>query len=347
MSSDLSLHPSAKPADRLLFAPTRDHYGVRLALVFGNHAPGGQCPYYAGGKCHHCDIGAGEGVRFTAEWNRQRLAWFREYYCQVVPDVGHLVLYNSGSFLNPGEMPVDLLDEILSWTRSLPTLRVVSVESREMAITRVSVRRLADGVGSGRTARVILGLETADDRLRNEVLAKRIPRPALNKAVETIGLVAADLGAGRLGLAFNILVGGPGTTPQNLLDDALATARFAWECGRIANVPVDLNLHPYYRSARGQTHFPTHARCSHQPVARLASALAAMAASLNAPTAIFIGTADEGFDRDLIPAGWETGVVREAIAKFNQSQDPSVLQSICLAGSCSSDGCPLTTETGS
>ena len=145
--------------------------------------------------------------------------------------------------------------------------------------------------------------------------------------------MAAELGPGRLGLAFNILVGGPGTTSQNLLDDALATARFAWQCGRIANAPVDLNLHPYYRSARGQAYFPTHARCSHQPVARLASALAAMAASLNLPTAVFIGTADEGFDQDSIPAGWETGAVREAFTKFNQSQDPSVLQSICLAGS--------------
>ena len=49
MSRNPSVHPLARPADRLLFAPTRDRYGVRLALVFGNHAPGGQCPYYAAG----------------------------------------------------------------------------------------------------------------------------------------------------------------------------------------------------------------------------------------------------------------------------------------------------------
>ena len=109
------MRPLARPADRLLFAPTQDRYGVRLALVFGNHAPGGQCPYFAAGKCRHCDIGAGEGAAFTSELNRQRLAWFQGQYRQILPEVVHLVLYNSGSFLNPQELPVDLLDEILVW----------------------------------------------------------------------------------------------------------------------------------------------------------------------------------------------------------------------------------------
>ena len=136
MSRNLLIHPLARPADRLLFAPTRDRYGVRLALVFGNHAPGGRCPYYAAGKCHHCDIGAGEGAAVTSELNRQRLAWFQEHYRQVLPEVVHLVLYNSGSLLNPQEMPADLLDEVLVWARSLPALRMVSLETRENAVNR-------------------------------------------------------------------------------------------------------------------------------------------------------------------------------------------------------------------
>ena len=315
----------ARPADRLLFTPTRDCYGVRLALVFGNQAPGGQCPYFAAGQCRHCDIGAGEGAAVTAAVNRQRLAWFQEHYRQVLPEVAHLVLYNSGSILNPREMPAEVLDEILAWARSLPALRVVSLETRENAATEFVLRRVADALGSGRMLRVILGLETSDDHRREEILAKRMPRMAVERAVAAIAAVAADVGAERIGLTFNILVGGPGTTVQTAVDDALKTADFALETGRIAELSIDLNLHPYYRSARGQSHFPAHPRCSPQTVAQVAQAIAERVARRVPPTALFIGTADEGNDRDSIPPDWRAEAVRDALTAFNQSQDASVL----------------------
>ena len=128
----------ARPADRLLFAPARDRYGLRLALVFGNQAPGGQCPYYVAGQCRHCDIGAGEGAAVTSELNRQRLAWFQAKYRQGLPEAAHLLLYNSGSVLNPREMPFEVLDEILVWARSLPAVRIVSLETREYAVTELA-----------------------------------------------------------------------------------------------------------------------------------------------------------------------------------------------------------------
>ena len=190
-----------------------------------------------------------------------------------MPEAAHLVIYNSGSFLNPEEMPADLRDEILVWTRSLPALRMVSLETREDAVSELSLRRAADALGPDRMARVILGLETSDDHLREELLAKQMPRAALRRAVEAIGSAAADLGTERIGLTFNILVGGPGTTLQTAVDDALATARFALEIGRAANLPVDLNLHPYYQSARGRSHFPAHASCSPRTVALVAPRL--------------------------------------------------------------------------
>ena len=138
-------------------------------------------PYYAAGQCRHCDIGAGEGAAATSELNRQRLAWFQGHYRQVLPEVAHLVLYNSGSLLNPQEMPAEVLDEILAWARSLPALRIVSLETRENAVTELSLRRVADALGPGRMLRVILGLETSDDHRREELLAKRMPRAAVQK----------------------------------------------------------------------------------------------------------------------------------------------------------------------
>ena len=243
----------------------------------------------------------------------------------------HLVLYNSGSLLNRRELPAEMLDEILAWARSLPALRVVSLETREGAVTERSVRRVADALGPGHAGRLILGMETADDHLREELLAKGMSRAAVKKAVAAISSVAADLGTGRMGLTFNILVGGPGTTSRTAVDDALATADFALEAGRAANIPVDLNLHPYYRSAQGRSRFPGHPRCSPQTVARAASAIAERIARRAAPTAIFIGIEDEGNDRDTVPLDWPTAMVREALANFNQSQDASALcRALCV-----------------
>ena len=113
------------------FEPVRDRYGWRLSLVFGNHARGGLCPYYTAPQCFHRDIGAGEGTAFDHASNRQRLAWFREYYLPRLTSISHLVLYNSGSVLNPREMPPELLDEIIAFSYSLPGACVVSLDSRE------------------------------------------------------------------------------------------------------------------------------------------------------------------------------------------------------------------------
>jgi len=152
-----------------------------------------------------------------------------------------------------------------------------------------------------------------------------MPRAAVNRVVEAIRSATGDLGHGRIGLTFNILIGGPGTTSQDALDDALRTARFALETARDANVSVDLNLHPYYRGARGQASFPAHPRCSLETTARVASAIAELTASCIPPSVLFIGSNDEGHDRDLIPPGWRADTVREAFDEFNRSQDPSTL----------------------
>src|SRR5271165_5443393 len=80
----------AVPRAESLFEPVRDRYGWRLALVFGNHATGGFCPYYGREQCFHCDIGAGEGTAFDLPTNRERLAWFQEYYRPHLASISHL-----------------------------------------------------------------------------------------------------------------------------------------------------------------------------------------------------------------------------------------------------------------
>ena len=240
------------------FEPVHDRYGLRLALVFGNHAPDGMCPYYVGSQCSHCDIGAGEGAAFDLESNRGRLPWFAGYYRAILGSVCHLVIYNSGSVLNPGEMPPDFLGEIVAFTRSLPAGRVLSLDSREAFIKCESLRPILDAAGEQIAVRPILGVESSDDRIRNEILRKAMPREKIIRVFRDLGDLETEYGTGRIGLDVNIVIGSPGTTSETAVADAAETALFALRAGAEHGVRVDLNLHPYYSGARGHAIFPDH-----------------------------------------------------------------------------------------
>jgi hypothetical protein len=326
----LTLEPSrsaiagAVPRPEVLFEPVRDRYGWRLALVFGNHAPGGICPYYAGGLCYHCDIGAGEGAEFDTATNLARLDWFRDHYRRHLDSIGHLVIYNSGSVLNPREMPPAVLDLILDFARSLPAVRVVSLDSREAYIRFEKLRRILSVIGEGIIVRPILGVESADDRIRNEVLEKAMPRTAITRVFRDLGALAGRYGMNRIGLDINIVIAPPGTTIETAVDDALRTAELALNAGAEHGVSVDLNLHPYYIGARGAARFPDHQRCSIVTTARAAARIARAVRSNNGNSTIFIGWQDEAHDLDQQQRSLELKHARKAFEGFNQTNDPGV-----------------------
>jgi hypothetical protein len=320
------------PRPASLFRPVRDGYGLRLALVFGNHARRGLCPYHAGHRCHHCDLGAGEGAAFEVRTNRGRLAWFRQHYADVLPGLAHLVLYNSGSILNPREMPPDMLDELLAFGRELPGVQVVSLDSRETYISRPSLLRAAEALGPGRMLRPILGLESADERVRNRALDKRMPRAAIAAAFAELREAALELGPGRIGLDVNLMLAAPGTTARTALQDAVDSARFALETGMAAGVPVDLNLHPYYPSNRGLARFPDHPRCAVTLAVSAAIAICQVRSEVAPAARLFFGLEDEGHDSQPELRASELARARDALETFNRTQDPAALEPARAAG---------------
>jgi hypothetical protein len=319
--------PTVAPRAASLFEPVRDRYGWRLALVFGNHAPNGRCPYYPR-ACFHCDIGAGEGSAFDHATNRRRLNWFRDHYRAELDSISHLVLYNSGSILNPREMPPEMLDEILGFARSLAAVRIVSVDSREAYIKPEALVRMISVLGRQIMLRPILGIETADDRLRNDVLQKAMPRVAIERVYSDLSALGRELGPGRIGLDVNIVIAGPGTSPGTAVEDAVATARYALDLSAHQRISVDLNLHPYYRGDRGASRFPDYPRCSLGTTVRAVSAIAALVRSMAVDTSIFVGWQDEGHDRERQERDRDLERGRAAFDRFNQTNDPDELNDL-------------------
>ena len=288
----------AQPAPGNVFSTKVGRYGARLALVFGSHARGGVCPYHRAGGCHHCDIGGGEGGAFDKATNRARMEWFQHHYADVLDEVVHLILYNSGSVLNAREMPRDLLAEILATISAWPAVSVVSIESREAYITRDSVLEAAAALAPHQQCRIILGLETADDHRREELLGKKMPRAAIERAFTALGEAAAVIGRERIGIDVNLVVAGPGTDPTSAIDDAVGTARFAFALATRSQLSVDLNLHAYYPSARSRARFPDHPRCELLTLARAVDAVDQVAREMSVDAGLFIGEQDEGHDTD-------------------------------------------------
>jgi hypothetical protein len=323
----LTRFAAAAPPAESRFEPARDRYGRRLALVFGNHAPGGLCSYFAAERCHHCDIGAGEGFAFDHAANRARLEWFRANYRPHLDSINHVVLYNSGSVLNPREMPPGLLDEIVGFAGSLPAVRVISLDSREAYIRPDALRRALRVLGGRVMLRPILGVESADDRIRNDVLQKAMPRSAIDRVFQDVGVLATEFGRDRIGLDVNIVIAGPGTTGDTAVEDAVATARYSLISGLENGLKVDLNLHPYYAGSRGAARFPDHRGCSMATTARAASKIASLVRSMANDSFIFVGCQDEGHDRD----GRHRIEIKRARAvfeRFNQTNHPDVLAAI-------------------
>jgi hypothetical protein len=301
----------AIPEAALRFEPVEDWYGTRLALVFGNEAPGGLCPFY-GRQCYHCDIGAGEGAQFDTAMNRQRLIFFQRHYAPVLPRVAHLVVYNSGSVLNPRELAAGSLQAILEYAAGLPKCRVISLDSRETYITRTQLERALGCLRPDQQLRPILGLETQNDQVRLEVLNKSVTRRAVEAAFRALRHYE-----GRAGLDLNIVFGLPPLQGRAAAADAEATARFGLELAALHGVPVDFNFHPYYPSRIAREHFPGHPRADLGAALEAVARIREVILQSGRASRLFIGLQDESHDQE--PAARRAQFARyaELFHRFN------------------------------
>ena len=316
----------AIPEPALLFKPVEDRYGTRLALVFGNEAPGGVCLFYSR-QCRHCDIGAGEGAQFDPGINGRRLIFFRRHYASVLPKVAHLVLYNSGSVLDPRELAARSLQEILEYAAGLAHCRVISLDSREAWISRTHLDRVLGCLRPDQQPRPILGLETQNDEMRLGVLNKRLTRDAVEAAFRAVARYE-----GRVGLDLNIVFGLPPLQGRAAVAEAERTACFGLELAARHGVPVDFNLHPYYPSRIARRHFPDHPRADLGAALEAVTRIRQVILRTGRPSMLFIGLQDEWHDQE--PCARRAQLARYAplFHRFNVTQQPFLPGASAAAG---------------
>jgi len=297
----------------MLFDAVKDAYGTRLALVFGNEYLNGMCPFY-NSQCYHCDIGKGEGLQFSHIMNMNRIKFFESYYRSVLPKVVHLIIYNSGSTLNRQEMSKKTLDAILTFIRTIEKCRIVSFDSREVFITENKLSHILKGLRHDQKMRVVLGVESQSDDVRIGKLYKKMSKRSIDKAFNII----AKFG-GQIGIDFNIVFRPPELTRREAIRDACMTVEYGLRLSDKYKVPIDFNLHPYYRSSAAISKYPNHPNADIKDALNTALQLKKMLKSVNSTSMLFIGCQNEGHDDKRLRKGKTTLGSASKINKINSS----------------------------
>jgi radical SAM enzyme (TIGR01210 family) len=135
-----------------------------------------------------------------------------------------LCVYNSGSFLNPDELPADARRAILQAIAGNDDIERVIIESRPEFIVPEVLAEVAS-ILRGKTVELGVGLETHDETIRTAILNKGVANDAFR------GLKGKVAAHANLRLLFYVLVKPPLLSEGYALRDAVETVSYAFSIG--------------------------------------------------------------------------------------------------------------------
>lgn len=148
-------------------------------------------------------------------------------------------LFCAGSFFNDEEIPPAVRGHVLGRLGALPAVRRVLVETRPEYLTGERVDAALAALGNGAQLEVALGLESADDRVREEIIRKGFGREDFEGALRVLATrpVAA--------LVY-LLVKPPTLSEGEALADAVASGRWVFERAAAHGVTVTAAFQPVF-----------------------------------------------------------------------------------------------------
>ncbi len=186
-------------------------------------SPGCERAVTDGGGCTMCGhlAGALGGKEIPAEtYIDQFLREFKAFDYSHFP---MLCVYNSGSFLNEREVDPKARREILKIIATEKNIKVVILETRPEFITRELVNEI-EKILSDKVVEIGVGLETKNDEIREYCVNKGFNT---EQYLEKTKLIVDS----KLHLLAYVLIKPPFLTEKEAIQDAIETARFAFQRG--------------------------------------------------------------------------------------------------------------------
>lgn len=190
--------------------------------------PGAGCQWYKDtGGCTMCGFNRSTqkftfGGRLFPHWIFMIIFWYAYWLIRKFQPE-QLVIYNGGSFLNDKEIPPSIQLAIMRFVRYNRTIQKIIVETRAEFVISKKLSLYREAL-SDKQLEIAIGLESANDCIRNDCLRKGMSRKVFEKAVA-------------LCREFNILTFAyVFLKPENLSDseaveDAVTTIKYCFDKG--------------------------------------------------------------------------------------------------------------------
>jgi len=220
----------------VIYYEEANHRGkaYRVPLVILRTQP---CEWFRRSGCTMCNYAllAANQEKVTSANILNQVDWALEHLGSST-QYPYVLLSASGSFLSDDEIDPEtrlaVLDKLRRWG-----LKQLSFETRaEFARDPVYLKELKKTFGGGISAGV--GLESADDFIRNAILNKGLPRKILLDGL-------AGLREAGIEYYMYIILGKPFLTPAEDIRDTVASVRFSFDNGGFMCIVFASNLQPY------------------------------------------------------------------------------------------------------
>jgi radical SAM enzyme (TIGR01210 family) len=231
-------------------------------------------------------------------------------------DPVELDLFVSGSFLNPDEVPPDARQLLVERAARHPRIDSILIETRPEYATDAALSAVVAAAGEV-SLEVGIGLESAD----SEILSQRI-----NKGFTWVDfeLAARRVAAAGAGLLTYVLLKPIDTGEAEAVTDAIRTAKKVFNLAGALELPVRIALEPCFVGP-GTPLAEAFARGDYRPPWLWSVVEVVQLVAGSGP--VQVGLSDEGLQPAQVArncAHCSPGV-RQALADFNLSQDPTAL----------------------
>ena len=240
---------------------------------------------------------------------------------KALEGVAEVDLYNSGSFLSDPEIAPEVRAHVLGRLGKTAVRRVL-IESRPEFIRSENLAAARASLGE-KELEVGIGLESADDRVREVLVRKGFGRADFERAV---GLLAGA----KARLLVYLIVKPQGLSEAEAVEDAVASARYVFGVAARHGVPARAALQPVF-VAPGTALEQEFLAGRYRPPSLWS--VVEVVRRAHPFGELLVGLSDEGLEPHMVPSGCEkcTGALRAALAAYNRSRDLAVFAGLDCA----------------
>jgi len=190
------------------------------------------------GPCFNCGLvtasNRGRSISFAeTEQQIDRILEAHDFEAQKITE---LDLFNAGSLLDDWQVPTEIRRMLFQKTDRLPGVEDVLIDSRPEDVTAQKISEITNAIGEKRLW-VGIGLETADDTIRNLCVNKNFSLRDFERAVEILGNCGARL--------FAYLMFKPAfMTEREAIRDAVKSVEYLASLSEKRCIPLRMSLEP-------------------------------------------------------------------------------------------------------